>query len=101
MAEEETKASRPESTQEELDTIRRLEEPIEEPLEDESYPKVTTQSSVVQEIIDRHRDADREAGTSYKEGDRTLPPKPVTERLSEEEIEQMEGGSKGLGYGFE
>ena len=62
MAEEIVTESRPESTQEELDTIRRLEEPIEE--EPEVATRVTTQSSVVQDIIDSHRDADIEAGTS-------------------------------------
>ena len=100
MAEEIVTESRPESTQEELDTIRRLEEPIEEEEEEEELEvdtKITTQSSVVQDIIDSHRDADREAGTSYKEGDRTLPPKPVGEELSEEEISQMDKGGMGAG----
>ena len=99
MAEETVTESRPESTQEELDTIRRLEEPIEE--EPETYAKITTQSSVVRDIIDGYRDADREVGTSYKEGDRTLPPKSVGDPLSEEEISKMDRGIQGFGYGLE
>jgi len=96
---EEKKVSRPESTEEELEALRKAEEPIEE--EPETYAKITTQSSVVRDIIDGYRDADREVGTSYKEGDRTLPPKSVGDPLSEDEISKMDRGIQGFGYGLE